>query len=107
MDTDIYEIMLTDVALEELDEIYEYIHKNLSNKSATDRLMEEIENTFFALERNPYMCAEVHIRRNDETYRKLVVDNYIALYDVDKEYKQVVIYRVLYSGRNYLRILED
>lgn len=107
MDTDIYEIMLTDIALEELDEIYEYIHKNLSNKSAADRLMEKIENTFLALECNPYMCTEVHIRRNDEMYRKLVVDNYIALYDVDEEYKQVVIYRVLYSGRNYLKILED
>jgi len=107
MDTNIYEVILTDVALDELDEIYEYIHKNLDNKSAANRLMEKIENGFLELEHNPYMCVEVNIRKNDEIYRKLVVDNYVALYDVDEEYKQVVIYRVLYSGRNYLKLLED
>ncbi len=34
MDTNIYEVILTDIALEELDEIYEYIHKNLNNTSS-------------------------------------------------------------------------
>lgn len=38
-------------------------------------------------------------------YHKLIVDNYIVFYLVDEEDKQVVIMRILYSGRQYENIL--
>ena len=43
MDTNIYEVVLTDTAKEELEEIYKYISENLLEKVAADRLMEKIE----------------------------------------------------------------
>lgn len=42
-----------------------------------------------------------------EVYWKLVIDNYIALYEVDEKYKQVVVYRVLYGRMDYLKIMEE
>ena len=36
-----YEIVLTEIAKEELEEIYEYISKNLLEKAAANRLMEK------------------------------------------------------------------
>lgn len=42
MDTNSYEIILTDTAKEELEEIYEYISENLSETSAANRLMDKI-----------------------------------------------------------------
>lgn len=54
IDTNSYEIVLTDTAKEELDEIYEYISKNLLEETIAKRLMEKIEQKFLRLEQNPY-----------------------------------------------------
>ena len=66
--------------------------------------MEKIEQNFLRLEQNPYSCMEVHIKPTNEVYRKLVIDNYIALYEVDEKYKQVVVYRVLYGRMDYYMV---
>lgn len=107
MDTNNYEIILTDIAKEELEEIYEYISEHLLEKAAADRLMDKIEQNILRLEQNPYSCVEVRIKPHNEVYRKLVIDNYIALYEVDEKYKQVVIYRVIYGKMDYLKLMED
>lgn len=107
MDTNNYEIVLTDTAKGELEEIYEYISLKLSEVSAANRLMNKIEHNFLRLEQNPYSCEKVHIKPHNEIYHKLVIDNYIALYEVDERYRQVVIYRVVYGRMNYLEIIED
>ncbi len=107
MDTNNYEVVLTDTASEELEEIYDYISKNLHEVAIANRLMEKIEQSILRLEQNPYSGVEVHIKPHDEVYRKLVIDNYITLYDVDEKYKQVIIYRVLYGAMDYLMIMED
>ena len=107
MDTNNYEIVLTDIAKEEIEEIYEYISQELSEISAANRLMDKIEQNFLRLEQNPYSCVEVHIKPHNEVSRKLVIDNYIALYEVDEKYKQVVIYRVVYGRMDYLKLMED
>ena len=62
MDTNNYEIVLTDIAKEEIEEIYEYISQELSEISAANRLMDKIEQNFLRLEQNPYSCVEVHIK---------------------------------------------
>ena len=107
MDTNNYEIVLTDTAEEELEEIYEYISKHLIEEQAANRLMEKIEQNFLRLEQNPYSCMEVHIKPNNEMYRRLLIDNFIALYGVDEKYKQVVIYRVIYGKTDYLNLIEE
>jgi len=106
MDTNTYEIVFTDTAKEELEEIYEYISEHLLEVGAANRLMDKIEQSILRLEQNPYSCVEVHIKPHNNIYRKLVIDNYIALYEVEETYKQVVIYRVLYGKRDYLK-MED
>ena len=106
MDTNTYEIVFTDTAKEELEEIYEYISEHLLEVETANRLMDKIEQSIFRLEQNPYSCVEVHIKPHNNIYRNLVIDNYIALYEVEETYKQVVIYRVLYGKRDYLK-MED
>ncbi|HBC83925.1 MAG TPA: type II toxin-antitoxin system mRNA interferase toxin, RelE/StbE family [Clostridiales bacterium] len=107
MDINSYEVVLTDTAKEELEEIYEYISENLSEISAANRLMDKIEKSLFRLEQNPYACVEVYIRPHKDKYRKLVIDNYIVLYEVDEKYKQVVVYRIVSRRMDYLMIIED
>lgn len=107
MDTNSYEIILTDTAKEELEEIYEYISENLLEISVANRLMDKIEQSLFLLEQNPYACVEVHIKPHKDKYRKLVIDNYIVLYEVDEKYKQVVVYRIVSEKMDYLTIIES
>lgn len=107
MDTNNYEIVLTDTANTELEEIFEYISKNLHELSVANKLMEKIEKSILRLEQNPYSCVEVRVKPHNKVYRKLVIDNYIALYVVDEKYKQVVIYRILYGRMDYLQIMVE
>lgn len=103
MDISYYEVILTDVAKEELDDIYEYISNELKAIKVANQLMDKIERSILILERNPYLYPKVKIRPHNEIYRKLVIENYVVLYDVDEKMKQVIIYRVLYARRNYLK----
>ncbi len=62
MDINNYEIIFTDTAKEELEEIYEYISENLLEVGPANRLMDKIEQSILRLEQNPYSCIEVHIK---------------------------------------------
>ena len=104
MNTKDYEVVLTDVAKEELNDIYEYISKNLKEKNIANKVMNKIEKNILRLANNPYSCMEVHIKPHNEIYRKLVIDNYIALYEVNKQKREVIIYRIIYGKLDYLEI---
>lgn len=106
MDTNTYEIVFTDTAKEELEGIYNYISEHLLEVEVANRLMDKIEQNILRLEQNPYSCLEVHIKPHNNLYRKLVIDNYVALYEIEETYKQVVIYRVLHGKRDYLKMEE-
>ena len=69
--------------------------------------MEKIETNFLILENNPYSCVQVCVKPHNEIYRRLVIDNYIALYDIKEEDKQVIVYRVLNGKMDYLSIIEQ
>ena len=107
MDTNKYEVILTDIAREDLEEIYEYISKYLLEPVIAKKLMNKIEQRILKLEENPYMYEKVRIKYNNDVYRKLVVDNYIVLYKAYKSYNQVVVYRVIYGRIDYLKIMEN
>ena len=54
MDINNYEIVFTDTAKEELEEIYEYISEHLLEVGIANRLMDKIEQSILRLEQNPY-----------------------------------------------------
>ena len=101
MDTK-YEIIFTDYAKEELKDIFHYISEILNNKIAADSLMNKIEKILLALKQIPFLATKVHIKPRNETYRRLVINNYIILYQVNEKNSYVIIYRVLYGKRDYL-----
>ncbi|GAB3055369.1 type II toxin-antitoxin system RelE/ParE family toxin [Virgibacillus ainsalahensis] len=97
-----YTIKITPKALEDLDEIYSYISKELYNEGAADNLMEKIETSIMRLMDFPFSSSFVMDEiLKDKGYRKLIVENYIAFYIVSEERKQVVVMRVLYGGQKY------
>lgn len=102
MDIKKYNIIFTDIAKENLDEIYYYINENLKEPSTAEKLITLIENEINRLSYYPYSCRKIHIKPRNELYRRLVIKNYIVLYRVIEEKKEVVIFYIIYAGKNYL-----
>lgn len=98
-----YNIVLTDTAKVELEEIYKYIFETLLEPNSANKIIKRIENNILRLEQFPYSCAEVTIKPHRKIYRKLIIGKYIVLYKVYEKYGQVVIYDILYDKRDYLK----
>lgn len=97
-----YSIKITPKASDDLDDIYSYISRELFNQNAADNLFDRIELSIMRLKDFPFSCnfvADEYLQKKG--YRKLIIDNYVALYLVDEAKKEVVVMRVLYSRRKY------
>ena len=102
MGIDNYEIIATANAKEDLEKIYKYISQKLLEPTIADKLVKKIKQKILNLEKNPYICTEVQIKPHNDVYRKLVIDNYIALYEVNEEDKKVIVYDIIYNRMDYL-----
>lgn len=101
-----YTLKITPKASEDLEEIYSYIADELYNEGAAENLMNKIESTIMRLRDFPFSGSFVADEiLKDKGYRKLIVENYIAFYIVNKIEKQVVIMRVLYGRQKYQDII--
>ena len=102
-----YKVIFTETAEIELDGIYDYISRTLLSENSAKKLMTKIEESALRLEMFPESCsiADGYII-NGIQYRKLIVDNYILLYNIDENIKQVNIIHAFYGRRNYLKEVE-
>ena len=101
-----YEVILTEKAKRELSEIYDYISKSLMAEKAANNFINKLRKSILMLQDMPEICSrlEQYIDKKYR-YRKLVINNYVAIYRVDKKNKKVYIVRIVYGGRNYLNEL--
>ena len=98
-----YDIIVTEKAKNEIDDIYNYISKSLMAEKAAENLVNKIENSILQLEDMPKLGSIIEIYKlRKYTYRKLIINNYVVLYRIDEERNIVYIARVVYGGRNYL-----
>ena len=97
-------LRINPLATEDLIEIKNYITRELENSTAAINVVRKIIDSYEKLKEFPMMGADLSVKVNIKTdFRYLVSGNYIVFYRVDDEY--VSIYRILYAGRDYLRIL--
>jgi len=97
-----YKLKITQLAQEDLDEIFLYISENLHAPMAANNLMDEIENSIKSLCLFPYKSPlSIDIMLIQKGYRKLIIENYIALYLIDEDNKQIIIARIFYGAMDY------
>ena len=97
-----YSLQFTKAASEDFDEIYEYISNILNAPNSAKKLMAEMEEKVLNLCDFPKMypySEDLYLKQKG--YRKLVVENYVILYLVSDEDKQVVISRAFYQAMDY------
>lgn len=102
MDIKKYNIIFTDMAKQDLKEIYNYIFEKLAEPQIAIKLMKKIEAKIIQLNDEPYRCMEIHIKSKNKVYRRLVVENYVVLYRVIEEKGQITIFHIFNSRKNYL-----
>jgi len=99
---DKYTIKLLSNAYHDLDQIYEYVAKELSVPETAINLIDSLEEAIISLEEFPYRGAS---RRTgaykNKNYRQLFTKNFTILYRTNEEEKQVVIVTIKYSRSQF------
>lgn len=99
-----YEIQYSPEALNDLDEIWEYILLELGSPDAAENVVTNMMDAIDALETFPYQGAPLSsVAEIESDYRFILSGNYMAFYRVLE--KSVQVDRILYQKRDYLRIL--
>lgn len=98
---DKYKVKVNPRAIRELDSIYEYIaNEKLASKNAKGQV-DRIKKAILGLDIFP----QSHQERNEgryagKGYRQLLIDNYIAIFNIDEAHKTVYVVTIQYKGRN-------
>lgn len=97
-----YVVKLYARAYRDLDGIYSYIAENLLEPNTALHMADELENAIFSLEQLPERGAmrRVGVYANGD-YRQLFVKNYVIVYRVLKQKKEVHIVTVRYTPSNF------
>ena len=99
-------IRISPTALQDLKEIKAYIETDLSSPEAAKNVVSRIINDYSLLEKSPYIGASLSAKVSFDTdFRYLVSGNYLIFYKVGNEH--ILIYRILYGRRDYLKIIFD
>ncbi len=98
-----YKINITEPFYEELDRIYYYICFFLNSPKAAKRLFNKIKEEILTLEYFPErysrICENEKIKK--QNYRKLPINNYIIIYQVDNKFHNVFILHIFHGSQNY------
>lgn len=99
---DKYTVRLYARAYRDLDRIYAYIAEHLSEPGTALHMADELENAIFSLEQFPECGA---LRRagvySNGNCHQLLVKNYVIIYHVLKQKKEVHIVTIRYTPSNF------
>lgn len=101
-----YTIEYLPIARRDMIDIAKYIGVKLATPNAAERLAEKMVEATEKLTDMPYKCpVYIPVKPLKYEYRKLIVKNYIMFYRIDEDKKLITIVRVVYSGRDYEKLL--
>ena len=101
-----YKVNLTKEATGELERIFYYITHNLKEPTTARNLYNKILNAVFSLKYFPERNRDASYYGICDKYtRRLRVEKYIILYDVDIYNKDVYITHIFHSKQNYLNLI--
>ncbi|MBQ7699412.1 MAG: type II toxin-antitoxin system RelE/ParE family toxin [Clostridia bacterium] len=101
-----YKLKITEAAQNDIESIVDYIAVQLDNRIAAIDFLNAIEKCYSHLSDNPYIFAKSSdARLEQEGYRKARIKNYLLMFKIREDRKEVFIYRVFYSASNYFELL--
>ena len=101
-----YNVEITQQADEDLDSIVKYISDDLASPGAASDFADKVFDCYDRLEGNPNIyseCYDAYLK--SEHYRRAVIKNYVLIYKVFEEQKQVIVYRFFHGMQDYINLL--
>lgn len=93
--------MLYKRAIKDIDGIYKYIAIDKLSPQNAKGQADRIKNAILGLENMPESHQDRLVGRYaGKGYKQLLIDNYVAIYRIDKMKKTVWVVTVQYQGRN-------
>lgn len=93
-----YRVSLTDQFLEELDTSLYFLSSYLSKR----KLHNEVRNTVASLSIFPERYNKISKNFNTENIRKLPINKFVVIYEVDNENDEVYILHIFSQKQDYL-----
>lgn len=101
-----YKVIISDVALLDIESAYRYIRFTLQNEKAADELLDKADDTFMSLADFPERFQLVNDPLlSSSGIRAVNINNYIAFYIIDESDKIAYIVRFIYSRRDWAKLL--
>ena len=101
-----WQVTVSEPAEIDLDEIYKFIAETLLNPAAAWRQFERIRDALSGLDMMPERGT---ILKNEpwrsRGLRRLIIDNYVIIYEIQEETDIVAVIAIIYSGRNFDDVL--
>lgn len=94
-----YNVVITEPAKQDIDEIFGYIYNVLCAPNAAERVVVRIYKSISNLELFPRQYPKLGY--SDIEYRKLSVENFVVIYRIDDEKGIVYVVRVFDARTNY------
>ena len=96
-----YKVLLHPKAYRDLDDIYAYISNDILEPAIAKRQVHRIWDALDSLSTFPYSHQDRLVGRYaNKGYRQFIVDNYLVIYRIDEEKKEVRIMTIQYVKRN-------
>ena len=101
-----YKVVYAQKAYQDLANIYSYILINSLEPSIAGNLVKEIKNAIESLNILPLRHEQLETSVTEfKDIRKLLVKNYIVLYQVNKDIKTVQIVRIVSCKRDHKKVM--
>lgn len=101
-----YTVYRTDKANDQLYDIIHYIANNTGSVDMALSYLEKIERAIMSLGEFPYQGSVPRYRTlKRQGYRVLIVEKQLVFYKVEEENKRVIVYAVVDSRREYVRLV--
>ena len=103
-----YKVVISPLANADLFNALKYIACELENPQAAARLADTVDKCYADLEEMPAaheLCRDAVLRRMG--YRRYPVGNYLVIFRIVEENKEVRIVHIFHATQNYLSILRD
>ena len=103
-DSTMIKIFYSPKSRKDLDRIFDYIHDDLNNPIAAEKIVKGILNKISELKEYPQLGSVWYLENNiNSGFRFLKYDNYIIFYQITKE--TILIVRILHRLQNYVKQL--
>ena len=101
-----YNFHLTPLAEQDMETALAYITETLCNRKAAIDLLDKIEHAIETIREFPYSAADCKsFLVTNDTIRHILVDNYVLIYEINEDEKNINILRFRYTRMDLSKLI--